>query len=196
MGDADVVPTVSGTSKQTTNSNVATKLSVSATNPKLSPSKDQSTDTVIIDIDGDDEDDPLWSADYVKQMYKYYRSVELPIPNYMQNQTEVKAHSRAILVDWLIDVQKKSFSPSSSVTIRTETLYLIINVIDRYLGKKNVPLDDLQLVALGALLIGTKYEETFHFSIPELVDICANAYDEDEVRDHSFACILSIPHYN
>lgn len=129
-------------------------------------------------------------------MYEYYRSVELPIPNYMQNQTEVKAHSRAILVDWLIDVQKKSFSPSSGVTIRTETLYLIINLIDRYLGKKNVPLDDLQLVALGALLIGTKYEEKIHFSIPELVDLCANAYEEDEVRGHSFACILSISYYN
>mmetsp|Transcript_3383 Transcript_3383/g.7458 ORF Transcript_3383/g.7458 Transcript_3383/m.7458 type:complete len:126 (-) Transcript_3383:336-713(-) len=109
----------------------------------------------------------------------------MPIPNYMQNQTKVTTYSRAILVDWLIEVQAKSSSPSFCVKIEIETLYLIINVVDRFLGKKDVPLDDLQLVGLGALLIGTKYEETYHFSIQELVALCDNAYVEDEVRSSS-----------
>ncbi|KAL7541144.1 hypothetical protein ACHAXR_012085 [Thalassiosira sp. AJA248-18] len=108
-------------------------------------------------------------------MYQYWRSIELPIPS-MENQTEVTARSRAILVGWVNEVQKGS-------SFQNETLYLIIGVIDRFLGQKDVPLDDLQLVGVGALLIGTKYEETWHYTIEELVSLCANTYSGDQILE-------------
>ena len=83
-----------------------------------------------------------------------------------------------------------------------ETLYLIVRILDCFLGKTDVSLDDLQLVALGALLLGTKYEEVWHFSVDELVGLSANAYDGDQVSKayvyvHSFSYIhqLTLLHY-
>lgn len=59
---------------------------------------------------------------------------------------------RAILIDWLIEVHNR-FEPMP------ETLYLTINLIDRFLSLKTMPRKELQLVGLGAMLIACKYEE-------------------------------------
>jgi G2/mitotic-specific cyclin-B, other len=43
-------------------------------------------------------------------------------------QTEVKDTSRGFLVEWIIDVHRK-------FRLMSETLYVTINIIDRYLSK-------------------------------------------------------------
>ena len=130
-------------------------------------------------------------------MYEHHWSVELPIANYMEKQTEVPSRCCAIVANWVIEVQQmKRFN------FEPETLYLIVRILDCFLGKTDVSLDDLQLVALGALLLGTKYEEVWHFSVDELVGLSANAYDGDQVSKtyvcvHSFSYIhqLTLLHY-
>ena len=74
-------------------------------------------------------------------------------PNdYMDRQPEINEKMRAILVDWLIDVHHKfELSP--------ETLYLTVNIIDRFLSVKNVPRRELQLLGISATLMASKYEE-------------------------------------
>ena len=81
-------------------------------------------------------------------------------PNdYMDRQPEINEKMRAILVDWLIDVQHKfELSP--------ETLYLTINIIDRFLSVKTVPRKELQLVGMSATLMASKYEEIW---APEVI---------------------------
>jgi len=130
-------------------------------------------------------------------MYEHHWSVELPIANYMEKQTEVTSRCRAIVANWVIEVQQmKRFN------FEPETLYLIVRILDCFLGKTDVSLDDLQLVALGALFLGTKYEEVWYFSVDELVGLSANAYDGDQVSKayvyvHSFSYIhqLTLLHY-
>ena len=58
---------------------------------------------------------------------------------------------RAILVDWLVEVHMK-------FRLVPETLYLCVNIIDRYLEKEFVERTKLQLVGITALLIACKYE--------------------------------------
>lgn len=70
----------------------------------------------------------------------------------MDSQPEVNERMRAILVDWLIDVHTK-------FDLSLETLYLTINIIDRFLAIRNVPRRELQLVGISAMLIASKYEE-------------------------------------
>ena len=48
---------------------------------------------------------------------------------YMQKQTDINEKMRAILVDWLIEVHLK-------FKLLPETLFLTINMIDRYLEKQ------------------------------------------------------------
>jgi len=61
---------------------------------------------------------------------------------------------RGILVDWVIEVHLR-------FRLLPETLFLTINIIDRYLEKTIMERVRLQLVAVAALLIASKYEEIY-----------------------------------
>jgi len=81
---------------------------------------------------------------------------------------------RSILVDWLVEVHLK-------FKLVPETLYLVVNLIDRYLAKKEVTRSKLQLVGVTALFIATKYEEIYPPELRDLVYICDRAYTRFEV---------------
>ena len=76
-------------------------------------------------------------------------------PNYLKNNQKFINHKmRAILIDWLVDVHKK-------YKLKPETLYLTVNIIDRFLSKQNVTTIKLQLVGVVSLLISSKYEDIY-----------------------------------
>lgn len=86
------------------------------------------------DIDARDSDDPLCATTYVQDMYKLFRSKEVSTsvrPLYMDNQPYINQRMRSILVDWLVEVHLK-------FKLVPETLYLTVNLIDRYLDKTEV----------------------------------------------------------
>lgn len=70
----------------------------------------------------------------------------------MDSQPEINSKMRAILVDWLIEVHRK-------FELMPESLYLTINIVDRFLSMKNVPRRELQLVGISSMLLACKYEE-------------------------------------
>jgi hypothetical protein len=128
-------------------------------------------------IDERDAEDPLCATDYVEDMYHFFRSKE-PItsvrPVYMANQAHINERMRSILVDWLVEVHLK-------FKLVPETLYLTINLIDRYLERKEVSRPKLQLVGVTSLLIASKYEEIYPPELRDLVYICDRAYTRQEV---------------
>ncbi|KAI9336224.1 cyclin-like protein [Zopfochytrium polystomum] len=104
--------------------------------------------------DGHD-DDPLLVSEYAEEIFEYMREMEqkhLPQPNYLKIQHEVDGAARNILVNWLIVVHAR-------FSLRCETLYLAVNVMDRFLSLKTVSLPKFQLVGIASLLIACKYEE-------------------------------------
>ena len=76
----------------------------------------------------------------------------------MDNQKELKWKMRAILVDWIIEVHTK-------FRLLPETLFLAVNIIDRFLSLRVVSLVKLQLVGVTALFIASKFEEVMSPSI-------------------------------
>ena len=91
-------------------------------------------------------------------------------PNYLKNtQKFINRKMRAILIDWLIDVHKK-------YKLKPETMFLTVNIIDRYLSKKSVTTINLQLVGVVALLISSKYEDIYPPKVKELAEITDGAY--------------------
>lgn len=78
----------------------------------------------------------------------------LPNPDYMKNQTDINEKMRAILVDWLVEVHSK-------LKLKPETLFLGINILDRYLEKQIVRKDQLQLIGVVSILLACKYEEVY-----------------------------------
>eukprot|EP00929_Paragymnodinium_shiwhaense_P063395 TRINITY_DN31669_c0_g1_i1.p1 TRINITY_DN31669_c0_g1~~TRINITY_DN31669_c0_g1_i1.p1 ORF type:complete len:392 (-),score=74.41 TRINITY_DN31669_c0_g1_i1:543-1649(-) len=75
-------------------------------------------------------------------------------PDAVEDQAEICYRMRAILIDWMIEVHMK-------YTLKRETLYLAVNLVDRYLSKRQLPRKDLQLVGLSALWIAAKFEEIY-----------------------------------
>ena len=76
---------------------------------------------------------------------------------------------RAILVDWLATVHLKfKLSP--------ETLFIAINLLDRYLTLNQVERKELQLVGVCCMLVASKYEEIYPPEIKDFAYITDKAY--------------------
>jgi len=147
------------------------------------------------DIDARDSDDPLCATTYVQDMYKLFRSKEVSTsvrPLYMENQPYINQRMRSILVDWLVEVHLK-------FKLVPETLYLTVNLIDRYLAKTEVSRAKVQLVGVTALLIASKYEEIYPPELRDLVFICDGAYSKVEVCRYVLCmtcfCFILTPSY-
>jgi cyclin B len=90
------------------------------------------------------------------------------------NQNDINEKMRAILVDWLVDVHAK-------FKLLAETLYITVNLIDRYLERNKVFRKYLQLVGITSLFIACKYEEIYAPDLKDFVYICDNAYTKEEI---------------
>ena len=83
---------------------------------------------------------------------------------------------RAILVDWITEVHMK-------FRLVPETLYLAVNILDRYCSTVQVHRRRLQLVGVTALFVACKYEEIFPPEVRDCVYITDRAYSRQEVLD-------------
>ncbi|KAG5380082.1 hypothetical protein IGI04_027924 [Brassica rapa subsp. trilocularis] len=134
----------------------------------------------VMDIDSSDKNNPLAVVEYINDIYDFYKNNEcrscVP-PNYMENQPDINERMRGILVDWLIEVHYK-------FELMEETLYLTINLIDRFLAvTQHVPRKKLQLVGVTAMLLACKYEEVSVPVVDDLIVISDKAYTRREVLD-------------
>lgn len=90
-------------------------------------------------------------------------------------QSDVNEKMRAVLLDWIIDVHLK-------FKLQSETLFLTVSLIDRYLSLKYIESSRLQLLGVTCLWIACKYEE---ITVPLLKDceyITDNAYSQSEIK--------------
>ena len=77
-------------------------------------------------------------------------------------------------MDWLVEVHLK-------FKMVPETLYLTVNLVDRYLELKLVRRSKLQLVGVAALSLASKYEEIYPPELRDLVYITDRAYNKQEI---------------
>lgn len=82
---------------------------------------------------------------------------------------------RAILVDWLVEVQE-------SFELNHETLYTAVKILDLYMSRKVVNKADLQLVGATACLIACKIDERIPPCLDDFVYVCDDAYSRSQIR--------------
>lgn len=99
---------------------------------------------------------------------------ETRVHDYMPSQPEINDKMRAILIDWLIEVHNK-------FELTNETLYLTINIVDRFLAAETVARRELQCVGMSAMLIASKYEEIWAPEVNDFVQISDRAYEHRHV---------------
>lgn len=129
------------------------------------------------DLDTEDLDDPLMVAEYVHEIFDYMKELEIatmPNADYMDNQGELEWKMRGILVDWLLEVHTR-------FRLLPETLFLAVNIIDRFLSCKVVQLDRLQLVGVTAMFIASKYEEVLSPHVQNFVHVADDGFKDTEI---------------
>lgn len=129
------------------------------------------------DLDSEDLDDPLMVAEYVHEIFDYMKKLEIatmPNPDYMNDQNELEWKMRGILVDWLLEVHTR-------FRLLPETLFLAVNIIDRFLSSKVVQLDRLQLVGVTAMFIASKYEEVLSPHVQNFRHVADDGFTEQEI---------------
>ena len=75
-------------------------------------------------------------------------------PRYMDKQEKINETIRSTLIDWLIQI-------SYNFKLLPETLFITVNIIDRFFSLNKISKREVQLVGFAALLIASKYEEIY-----------------------------------
>nr|BAA01628.1 cyclin A [Drosophila melanogaster] len=114
---------------------------------------------------------------YQMDILEYFRESEKkhrPKPLYMRRQKDISHNMRSILIDWLVEV-------SEEYKLDTETLYLSVFYLDRFLSQMAVVRSKLQLVGTAAMYIAAKYEEIYPPEVGEFVFLTDDSYTKAQV---------------
>jgi hypothetical protein len=106
-------------------------------------------------VDLVDNYDTTIVPEYSDEIFEYMGKLEeesMPGERYVEGQREINWEMRQTLVDWLLQVHLRYH-------LLPETLWIAVNIVDRFLTKRVVSLVKLQLVGVTAMFIAAKYEE-------------------------------------
>lgn len=115
--------------------------------------------------------------EYAQEVYCYLQSVERRLTfsdDYLASDPEVTPQMRAILTDWLIQVQVHE-------ELCQQTIHLTVALIDRFLVLKGVKLQLLQLLGITCLFIAAKYVERFPPEVATLCHLTDNSFQPAQV---------------
>ncbi|KAF7651422.1 hypothetical protein LDENG_00111320 [Lucifuga dentata] len=128
------------------------------------------------DIDAENSEDCFMSPEYAKDIFDYLkrREEKFVLGDVMLKQPSLSADMRAILVDWLVEVQE-------NFELNHETLYLAVKMTDHYLSLTAIKREMLQLVGSTSMLIASKFEERNPPCLDDFLYICDDAYKREEL---------------
>lgn len=114
-----------------------------------------------------------------KDIYSYLYKIEEEQSvreDYLKEQKIFTPKVRQRLVNWCIEVH-------AVLKLLPETLYLTISIIDQFFNKTVVKRQaQVQLAAVGAMLIASKYEEIYPPDVNDLIHFTQNTYTRREVQ--------------
>ena len=104
---------------------------------------------------------------------------------YMDKQLKLTEKIRSTLIDWLIQV-------NYHFKLLPETLFLTVNIIDRYFALNQISKREVQLVAFAAMLTATKYEEIYPPLLQDYVHISDGLYTAEQILDMEKAILFDL----
>ena len=153
----------------------------------------------VVDIDSMDATDPIFCASFALEAHDIMRAREHELAlaaDYLERHAApaaeraagkpeasagtrapvTNARSRALLVNWMMEICHK-------FRLVSETLYLSVNLMDRYLSVCACPRDELQLLAVTALFVAAKFEEVSPPVLDDFAYISADRYTTQQIID-------------
>lgn len=172
-------PRLSSEDREVPEAKELTKVTVEKVKEVLTQVTRKAEDETPDDLDKEDSEDPLMVAEYVVEIFEYLRALEkttMPNPRYMEFQKALKPHMRGILGDWIIGIHR-------SLRMVPETLFIAMNLVDRFLSVRAISIEKVQLVGVVCLLIASKYEEICAPTISMMLRFSAKGSGVDEIKE-------------
>ncbi|XP_032886454.1 G2/mitotic-specific cyclin-B3 [Amblyraja radiata] len=128
------------------------------------------------DVDEENLNDPFLNSIYAKDIFDYMKEREMKfvLKGYMEKQLDLNIEMRAILVDWMVEVQE-------NFELNHETLYLAVKLVDHFMSKAVCMRETLQLLGSTAILIAAKFDERCPPCMDDFLYICDDAYQREEL---------------
>ncbi|KAL0803624.1 hypothetical protein Bca101_096114 [Brassica carinata] len=135
---------------------------------------------------------PQMCGPYVADICAYLREMEgrlkqRPLHDYIEKvQNDITPSMRGVLVDWLVEVAEE-------YKLVSDTLYLTVSYVDRFLSAKPIHRQRLQLVGVSAMLIASrKYEEISPPKVEDFVYITDNTFTRQDVVSMEADILLAL----
>ena len=124
---------------------------------------------------------PQLVQEYSSDIFTYLKENEnINYPDYIndifseQKSEKINIKTRAIVIDWLVHIHYK-------FKLKEETLYLTINIMDRFTKTTSFNLNDYQLISICSLLIASKFEDIYPPEISYLIYASKNTYSKEQI---------------
>nr|ACA24500.1 cyclin A [Cyprinus carpio] len=179
LGDHVVEPVIAQSTKQSSSFVLPSELLLvdDAVQDLGSGSRMDSSMQSLLEEEAAASEDVLCVPEYAEDIHRYLRGCEVkyrPKPGYMRKQPDITNCMRIILVDWLVEVGEE-------YKLCSETLFLAVDYLDRFLSCMSVLRGKLQLVGTAAELLAAKYEEVYPPEVDEFVYITDDTYTKKQV---------------
>lgn len=127
-------------------------------------------------------------SEYIQEIYDYLLRTEgkyWPENKVFADQPEVNEKMRAMMVDWIIEVHYK-------FKLVPQTLFLVVNLVDRYLSHKKVPRKKFQLIGTACFLVACKFEEIYSPELRDFCFICDQHYKQEEIIQYEYKVLAAV----
>mmetsp|Transcript_17831 Transcript_17831/g.69136 ORF Transcript_17831/g.69136 Transcript_17831/m.69136 type:complete len:356 (+) Transcript_17831:123-1190(+) len=133
-------------------------------------------DAEVEDIDELDACDPQFVSEYVNDIVAFLKEKEkhCRIPaDFLAHQKEVTGKHRDVLVAWMAKAYRE-------LRLLSETLFLAVDIVDRVLASGPVSRKKVHLLGCAALIIASKYEETFAPPLEDFHEVSGRTFTDDD----------------
>lgn len=100
-------------------------------------------------------------------------------------QSEIAERHRSRIIDEIIRVH-------NAFKLIPESLYLSINLLDRYLSHKDVKLKNLRLLGIACMFVASKYEEIYAPELRDFVWIFQNMFTSDQILEMEYEILRTL----
>ena len=131
--------------------------------------------------------------DYGEDIFNHIRKNEkINIFNYsskdlfkLQDKKYFNEKNRSIIFNWLVRNNHKW-------RLKDDTLFMAMNIMDRFISKYKIANSEFQLVAIASYLIASKYEDIYPPYVDELSQICNFSYTIDDILKKEYEILVGL----
>ena len=112
------------------------------------------------------------------------------------NNKELTPEIRLVSINWLIMIHHKVFK------FKENTLFLCVQIIDRFLTKKILDTEKTELLILCSLILASKHEEMDYVNMTESLQLCSNKFSKEQIINMEYEILneldfeINIPNMN